>query len=46
MAMTIDPKPKTLAIVGADADYPQIATTGARINAKKLGLEIFAEIGR
>ena len=40
MAMTMNPKPKTLAIVGADAEYPQVATAGARINAKKLGLEI------
>ncbi|MGO8919885.1 MAG: amino acid ABC transporter substrate-binding protein [Stellaceae bacterium] len=40
VAMTMDPKPKTLAIVGADAEYPQIATGGARVNAKTLGLEI------
>jgi branched-chain amino acid transport system substrate-binding protein len=40
MAMTMNPKPKTLAIVGADAEYPQIATAGARTNARQLGLEI------
>jgi branched-chain amino acid transport system substrate-binding protein len=40
VAMKMNPKPKTLAIVGADAEYPQIALGGARVNAKKLGLEI------
>jgi branched-chain amino acid transport system substrate-binding protein len=40
MAMNMNPKPKTLAIVGADAEYPQVATAGARINARQLGLEI------
>ncbi len=40
VAMTMDPKPRTLAIIGADAEYPQIATSGARINAKKRGLEV------
>jgi branched-chain amino acid transport system substrate-binding protein len=40
VAMSMNPKPKTIAILGADAEYPQIATAGARINAKKQGLEI------
>ncbi len=40
VAMTMDPKPKTIAILGANAEYPQIATAGARVNAKKRGLEI------
>ena len=39
-AMTAKPKPKTLAIVGADAEYPQMALAGARDIAKKLGLKI------
>jgi branched-chain amino acid transport system substrate-binding protein len=40
VAMTMRPPPKTIAIVGADAEYPQIATAGARVNAGKLGLKI------
>jgi branched-chain amino acid transport system substrate-binding protein len=39
-AMTMDPKPKTLAIVGADAEFPHLALEGARANAKNLGLRI------
>jgi len=39
-AMKANPKPKTLAIVGADAEYPQVALSGARDVAKKLGLKI------
>jgi len=39
-AMTAKPTPKTLAIVGADAEYPQVALAGARDVAKKLGLKI------
>ncbi len=39
-AMTAKPKPKTLAIVGADAEYPQVALAGARDVAKKLGFKI------
>ena len=38
--MTAKPTPKTLAIVGADAEYPQVALDGARDVAKKLGLKI------
>ena len=34
------PKPKTLAIVGADAEYPKNATEGVRDIAKREGLQI------
>jgi branched-chain amino acid transport system substrate-binding protein len=40
VAMAQDPKPRTLAIVGADAEYPKNATEGARDTAKALGLRI------
>ena len=39
-AMTMNPKPQTVAIVGADAEYPANALAGARENIKKLGLKI------
>jgi branched-chain amino acid transport system substrate-binding protein len=39
-AMQMNPKPKTIAIVGADAEYPHIALDGARENIKKLGLQM------
>jgi branched-chain amino acid transport system substrate-binding protein len=39
-AMKGDPKPKTLAIVAADAEYPHTAAAGARDLAKKYGLNI------
>jgi branched-chain amino acid transport system substrate-binding protein len=35
-----NPKPKTLAIIAADAEFPRNASDGARKNAKKAGLEI------
>ena len=38
LAMSMDPKPKTLAILGADAEFARNATDGARINAKAAGL--------
>jgi branched-chain amino acid transport system substrate-binding protein len=38
--MTMNPKPKTIAIVGADAEYPHIALDGARENIKRLGLQM------
>jgi branched-chain amino acid transport system substrate-binding protein len=38
--MTLDPKPKTIAIVAADAEFSRNAADGARDNAKALGLEI------
>jgi branched-chain amino acid transport system substrate-binding protein len=34
------PKPKTLAIIAADAEFPRNASDGARKNAKEAGLEI------
>src|SRR5580700_9946888 len=37
---TLDPAPKTVALVGADAEYSNNVLTGARLNAKKLGLRI------
>ncbi len=40
VALSAQPKPQTVAIVGADAEYAQIATDGARENAQKLGLKI------
>src|SRR6185437_9968676 len=40
VAQTITPKPKTVALVGADAEFSNNVLTGARANAKKLGLRI------
>jgi branched-chain amino acid transport system substrate-binding protein len=40
VAMQSTPKPKRLAIVGADAEYPKKSTEGARDIAKELGLKI------
>jgi branched-chain amino acid transport system substrate-binding protein len=40
VAKTISPRPKTVAIVGADADFSNNAMTGARANAKKFGFDI------
>jgi branched-chain amino acid transport system substrate-binding protein len=40
VAMAGEPKPKTLAIVAADAEYPKNASEGARDTAKSLGLKI------
>jgi branched-chain amino acid transport system substrate-binding protein len=40
LAKTITPRPKTIAIVGADAEYGQIAMTGARKFAKRDGLKV------
>ena len=37
---SLDPKPKTLAIVGADAEFARNATDGARQNAIAAGLNI------
>jgi branched-chain amino acid transport system substrate-binding protein len=39
-AMTMDPKPKTLAMTGADAEYPQVALVGVRELAAKHGLKV------
>lgn len=40
LAMAQNPKPKTVAIVAADAEFALNAAEGARDNAKKLGLNI------
>ena len=40
LAMAQDPKPKTVAIVAADAEFSANASDGARENAKKAGLNI------
>jgi len=39
-AMTMDPKPKTVALVGADAEFSKNAMAGARQHIKKYGLQI------
>ena len=38
--MAMNPKPKTLALAGADAEFAKNSIDGARDNAKKAGLEI------
>ncbi|HUC62268.1 MAG TPA: amino acid ABC transporter substrate-binding protein [Alphaproteobacteria bacterium] len=40
IAATLDPKPKTIAIVGADAEFSRNAMDGGRIQAKEAGLRI------
>lgn len=40
VAAAQNPKPKTLAIIAADAEFPRNASDGARTNAKKAGLTI------
>ena len=40
LAMQQNPKPKTIALVGADAEFARNAVKGARTNAKKMGLKI------
>jgi len=40
IAAAQNPKPKTLAIVAADAEFPHNASDGARKNAKAAGLQI------
>jgi branched-chain amino acid transport system substrate-binding protein len=39
-AMTMDPKPKTIAMAGADAEFSKNAMAGAREHAKRAGLQI------
>jgi branched-chain amino acid transport system substrate-binding protein len=39
-AMTMNPKPQTIALVGADAEYAQTVIAGARETVAKLGLKI------
>ncbi len=40
LAMAQDPKPKTIALVGADAEFARNAVKGAREHAKEYGLKI------
>jgi branched-chain amino acid transport system substrate-binding protein len=40
LAMSLNPKPQTVALVGADAEYPALALEGARAQAKKAGLKV------
>ncbi len=40
IAMRQNPKPRTIALTAADAEFAQNAVTGARATAKKLGLRI------
>jgi branched-chain amino acid transport system substrate-binding protein len=39
-AMALNPKPRTVALVGADAEYPHLALEGARVHVKRLGLKV------
>ncbi len=40
LAGNLNPKPKTVALVGADAEYSVLALEGARENAKNAGIQI------
>jgi branched-chain amino acid transport system substrate-binding protein len=40
VATTMSPKPQTVALVGADAEYPHAALEGARKNVKDAGLKV------
>jgi len=40
IALAQTPKPQTIALVGADAEYPQAALSGARDNVKTTGLKV------
>lgn len=40
IAAALDPKPRRVALVGADAEFPRNAMIGARINAEAAGLEV------
>ena len=39
-AAAINPRPKTVALIGADAEFSQNSLSGARDNAKKFGLKV------
>src|SRR5947209_14067878 len=39
-AMALAPKPQTIALVGADAEYPSLALQGAREQVKRTGLTL------
>jgi branched-chain amino acid transport system substrate-binding protein len=40
VAQAMDPKPQSIALVGADAEFPKNALDGARAQAKRAGLKI------
>jgi branched-chain amino acid transport system substrate-binding protein len=40
VATSLSPKPQTVALVGADAEYPALALEGARAQAKRTGLKV------
>ena len=40
VAMALAPKPQTIALVGADAEYPALALEGARAQVKRTGLKV------
>ncbi len=40
IAMAMNPKPTTVALVGADAEFSQVALDGAREHVKRLGLKV------
>ncbi|HWZ73914.1 MAG TPA: amino acid ABC transporter substrate-binding protein [Casimicrobiaceae bacterium] len=40
IAMALAPKPQSIALVGADAEYPALALEGARAQAKRTGLKV------
>jgi branched-chain amino acid transport system substrate-binding protein len=40
IAMGMNPKPTTVALVGADAEFSQVALDGAREHVKRLGLKV------
>lgn len=40
VAKTLDPKPQTIALVGADAEFAKTILEGARASAKAMGLKI------
>jgi branched-chain amino acid transport system substrate-binding protein len=39
-AMALNPKPSTVALVGADAEYPALCLAGAREQVKRTGLKV------
>lgn len=43
LASELDPKPKTLAILGSDTEFARNATDGAKTNAARVGLKIVYE---
>lgn len=40
VAMTMEPKPKTIAVVNLDAEFPKRASDGLKDNLKKYGLKV------